>query len=130
MTHASADHTHEDEHAHEGETHEEAHPGEAHGGERGHETAGAEVMGSDHAHEHTGSLVQDYFNLLTDPAHAMVEVTYMLLGEILIALILLPLIRKYFNYRLAKAHAELDAEHGITHDAVTGEIHKTTDKEA
>lgn len=73
-------------------------------------------------HEHTGSVTQDYWNLLTDPAHAMVEVTYMLLGEILIALILLPLIKKYFNFRLAKAHAELDREHGISHDPETGTI--------
>lgn len=56
-----------------------------------------------------------YTEILTDPAHLAVEVTLMLVVDVLFLGLIWPFITRYFNHKLHQQHAILDAEHGIQH---------------
>ena len=63
--------------------------------------------------------LHEYMHIVSDPAHMLAEVTFM----ILIDLIFLGLVVPFFKRAVSKAvdkrvlaeHAILDAEHGVTH---------------
>lgn len=70
----------------------------------------------DHAHETGQTLLQETWGLITDPAHALTEIFYSFLFELLIIPIALLLYRKWREPKLrAQIHKEIDAEHGIQH---------------
>ncbi len=56
-----------------------------------------------------------YYEILSDPAHLAVEVTLMLVVDGLVLGLLWPLFRRLIDHRLDRHHAQVDAEHGITH---------------
>lgn len=56
-----------------------------------------------------------YAELMTDPAHMAVEATFILLIDGLLLGLLVPLTRKYVKAKVAREHAVLDREHGISH---------------
>jgi hypothetical protein len=58
-----------------------------------------------------------YTEILTDPAHLAVEVTLMLLVDVLFLGLIWPFFKGYFERKLAHQHQLLDAEHGIVHHA-------------
>lgn len=69
----------------------------------------------EHAHGAAESFFDEYFSLLTNPAHIAFELTLMLIIDVILLGLLVPTIRRYVNARLQRQHAELDAEHGIQH---------------
>lgn len=74
-------------------------------------------------HEHEGGLWERYIDLITDPAHLMLEGTLVLVIDVLIGLVFWPLIKRWAMPRFKKAldeyHVEHDAEHHAGH--TTGE---------
>lgn len=62
----------------------------------------------------------EYFHILSDPAHLAVEITLMLLLDVLVLGLFWPLARKFINMKIHQAHHVLDKEHGVSHDEVTG----------
>ncbi len=52
-----------------------------------------------------------YLEILSDPAHLAVEVTIMLVVDVLFLGLIWPLIRKAIH----REHRLIDAEHGVTH---------------
>lgn len=73
------------------------------------------------------TFIEHYIDILSDPAHLAVELTLMLVVDVLVLGLLWPLIRRFINRKIDRAHAELDAEHGIEHDPNTGKILKKKD---
>lgn len=70
----------------------------------------------DHAHETGQTLLQETWGLITDPAHALTEIFYSFLFELLIIPVIIYLYKKFREPRLrAQIHKEIDAEHGIQH---------------
>lgn len=72
-----------------------------------------------HEHDHSGhGLWEEYWGLLTDPAHLLFELTFSLAFDILVVAVLWGiLVKKVIIPRLRRdIHKEIDAEHGITHD--------------
>lgn len=62
-----------------------------------------------------------YVEILSDPAHLAVELTLMLLVDVLVLGLLWPCARRAINKRIHAEHAAIDREHGITHtDAGSG----------
>jgi hypothetical protein len=62
-----------------------------------------------------GPFLHEYWSILTDPAHVAVEITLTILLDVVLLGMLWPLIKGYFNARLARQHELLDKEHGIVH---------------
>ena len=58
-----------------------------------------------------------YTEILTDPAHLAVEITLMLMVDVLFLGLIWPFAKGYFERKLAHQHQVLDAEHGIVHHA-------------
>jgi len=58
-----------------------------------------------------------YTEILTDPAHLAVEVTLMLLVDVLFLGLIWPFIKTYMDRKLHQQHQLLDAEHGVVHHA-------------
>lgn len=75
------------------------------------------------------SFFEHYWEIMSDPAHLAAEVSLMLLVDVLFLGLIWPLIRAYVNRKIRKAHRELDAEHGVTHDPITGAITTKPPKE-
>jgi hypothetical protein len=75
------------------------------------------------SHDHAGEGVWErYLEILTDPGHLLVELTFTLLD----ALILSPLLfllwvsaKKWVKNRISHEHLILDQEHGVKHQAET-----------
>jgi hypothetical protein len=57
----------------------------------------------------------EYWSILTDPAHVAVELTLMLVIDVMLLGLIWPAIRSYVNRKLAVQHEVFDAEHGIHH---------------
>ena len=57
-----------------------------------------------------------YVEIVSDPAHAAAEITFMLLIDVLVLGLLWPMVRKAIDRRIHAEHLAIDAEHGITHD--------------
>lgn len=56
-------------------------------------------------------ILRHYAELITDPAHTLVELTFNLVVDGLLLGILWPLLKRRFR----REHEVLDAEHGVTH---------------
>lgn len=56
-----------------------------------------------------------YIEILRDPAHLAVELTLMLLVDVLVLGLLWPWVRHAINKRIHAEHQTIDREHGITH---------------
>lgn len=54
-----------------------------------------------------------YVEILSDPAHLAVEVTLMLLVDVLFLGMVWPLIKRHFHRDLKRQHIVLDREHGV-----------------
>jgi hypothetical protein len=61
-------------------------------------------------------ILHHYAEILTDPAHTMVELTFILVVDGLFLGLVWPVVRKAIDKRVKKEHAVLDAEHGVSHD--------------
>lgn len=58
----------------------------------------------------------DYYHTQVDPAHVLSELGFSIVFEILQAVVIYVLWRKFIKPRwFAKAHIEFDEEHGLTH---------------
>jgi hypothetical protein len=76
------------------------------------------------------TVFREYIEILTDPAHALAELTFVALDAALLTPIVL-----WLRRLIRREHAAIDTEHGVTHrDAVPGvlredwtEIHLRTD---
>ncbi|QIN94085.1 hypothetical protein PP459_gp148 [Streptomyces phage Wakanda] len=62
-----------------------------------------------------GEVFHHYVELLSDPAHLMVELTFILVIDGLFLGLVWPLVKKSINKRVEAEHAVLDREHGIKH---------------
>lgn len=71
----------------------------------------------EHLHEHGDSLLQEFWALFTDPAHALAELASAIVFDlVVIALVWGVLIKKVIIPKITKkVHAEIDREHGIEH---------------
>lgn len=56
------------------------------------------------------NLWHEYTHIMTDPAHSLVEFTFVLFDVLVI-----DAVRRQWNRRLHREHARIDAEHGVTH---------------
>lgn len=56
-----------------------------------------------------------YIEILSDPAHLAVEVTLMLLVEVLFLGMIWPVAKKAMDRRVKAEHVVLDKEHGVEH---------------
>lgn len=56
---------------------------------------------------------QEWWHIVTDPAHAAAEVTFMLVADVLFAMILWPLIKVALKRAVKREHNKIDAEHGV-----------------
>jgi hypothetical protein len=56
-----------------------------------------------------------YREILTDPAHLAVEITLMLLIDVLLLGMIWPLVRRMIDRRVHREHRVIDAEHGVRH---------------
>lgn len=78
--------------------------------------------GHDHGHAEGEGLFQETWNLITDPAHAITEIFYSFLFELLIIPIIIYMYKKFREPKLrAQIHREIDAEHGIEHSDCNSE---------
>lgn len=59
------------------------------------------------------SILEHYLDLLTDPAHSLVEFTFVLVDVLIIDYVRRRL-RDHFHRDIAEEHSRIDAEHGIT----------------
>lgn len=57
-----------------------------------------------------------YEELMSDPAHMMVELTFILLVDVIFLGVLWPLVKKAVNRRVMDEHRTLDEEHGVEHE--------------
>lgn len=68
------------------------------------------------AERHTGAgFLAEYFEILTDPAHVAVELTFLVVVDGILAGLLWPLIRRFLEAKLHGQHEQFDREHGIHH---------------
>lgn len=58
------------------------------------------------------SILEHYVELLTDPAHTLVEFTFVLVDVLIIDYVRRRL-RDHFHNDIAQEHVRIDAEHGI-----------------
>lgn len=73
------------------------------------------IIAEGHVHE-SGSILQETWNLITDPAHALTEIFYSLLFDLLLIPLVVLVLQKIREPRLKhQLHHEIDTEHGITH---------------
>ena len=59
-------------------------------------------------------ILSEYAHLITDPAHSLVEFTFVLLDYLVIQVVVRG-VKKHFHRDLRREHTVLDTEHGITH---------------
>lgn len=74
-------------------------------------------------HDHEGSVWEEYWAILTDPAHFLAELTFTFIDILILSPLLFLLWRLVktkaqgvLEARVAKEHAALDAEHGVNHE--------------
>lgn len=78
-----------------------------------------------HSHEEGteehANLLQETWNLITDPAHALTEIFYSVGFDLLVIPLTIFVYRKIREPKLRREiHAEIDTEHGIEHDDCSG----------
>ena len=59
--------------------------------------------------------IEEYFHILSDPAHLAVEITIMILLDFIFLGLIYPILKSRLSKALHKEHKRLDAEHGVTH---------------
>ena len=71
------------------------------------------------AHEAAGGLWAEFWALFTDPAHAMTEIAMSIVWDVIVITLIYQILVKRWLYPrwLRRAHQEIDAEHGVDHDA-------------
>jgi hypothetical protein len=62
------------------------------------------------------TFLDHYGELLSDPAHTAVELTFTILVDGLVLGLLWPLVRRFIDRRLQRQHRLLDEEHGYVHE--------------
>ena len=66
----------------------------------------------------------EYLHILSDPAHMMAEITFMLIIDVIVLGAVWPLMKKAVHRtvekRVQEEHAVIDTEHGVSHSE-TGE---------
>lgn len=89
----------------------------------GHDHAEVEHAGHDHSgHSHGGEegqgVLKDAWSLITDPAHAIAELFFNVLDNLIIVPVTVYLYKKFAEPVMRRRiHQEIDSEHGIDHDA-------------
>lgn len=74
-----------------------------------------------HAHPEGGSILEEAWGLITDPGHALAEIFYNIVGDLVIVPITVFLYKKIREPKLRAAiHKEIDDEHGVTHEDCSG----------
>jgi hypothetical protein len=63
-----------------------------------------------------GEILHHYTEMITDPAHTLVELTFILVVDVIFLGLLWPLAKRAVNKRVNAEHKVLDQEHGIKHD--------------
>ena len=58
--------------------------------------------------------LSEYAHLITDPAHSLVEFTFVLVDYLVIQVVVRG-VKKHFHRDLSREHQALDAEHGVQH---------------
>jgi hypothetical protein len=64
-------------------------------------------------------MLNEYFHLITDPAHGLAEITYTLLFDVLVVgLIWGVFFNKFLLPKIKRdIHSEIDSSHGYSHDS-------------
>lgn len=62
-----------------------------------------------------GEFFHHYVEILSDPAHLAVEVTLMLLVDVLFLGMIWPVVKRSMNKRVKAEHYVIDNEHGVEH---------------
>lgn len=75
-----------------------------------------------HAHsEGAGGILEEAWGLITDPGHAIAEVFYNIVGDLIIVPLTVLIYKKIREPKLRAAiHKEIDDEHGVTHEDCSG----------
>jgi hypothetical protein len=75
---------------------------------------------AEHSHEGLG-ILEEAWGIITDPGHAIAEIFYNIVGDLLIVPITVFLYKKIREPKLRAAiHKEIDDEHGVTHEDCSG----------
>lgn len=75
---------------------------------------------AEHSHEGMG-ILEEAWGLITDPGHAIAEIFYNIVGDLVIVPITVFLYKKLREPKLRAAiHKEIDDEHGVTHEDCNG----------
>lgn len=64
------------------------------------------------------SILQEYLEIIKNPAHTLVELSYIVVVDIILLGICWPLIKGHFHRDIKVAHEVLDEEHGVVHQEV------------
>lgn len=90
----------------------------------GHDHSGNDHAAEDHSghsHSHSdgeGGVLKEAWSLITDPAHAIAEMFYNVLDNLIIVPVTVYLYKKFAEPVMRRRiHQEIDSEHGIDHDA-------------
>jgi uncharacterized membrane-anchored protein len=77
------------------------------------------------AHDAAGGLWAEFWALFTDPAHAMTEIAMSIVWDVIVITLIYQILVKRWLYPrwLRRAHQEIDAEHGVDHDALLTGTH-------
>ena len=66
-------------------------------------------------------VIEEAWGIITDPGHAIAEIFYNIVGDLLIVPITVFLYKKIREPKLRAAiHKEIDDEHGVTHEDCSG----------
>ena len=57
-----------------------------------------------------------YVEILSDPAHLAVELTLMLLVDVILLGIVWPFVRRHIHRDIRAEHRQIDREHGVDHE--------------
>jgi len=78
-------------------------------------TLSAALLIAEAEHESAGGVLAEYVSILTDPAHVLVELTFLVVVDGVLVGLLWPLIRRFIDAKLRRQHEQFDREHGIHH---------------
>lgn len=80
--------------------------------------AGHDHSGHSHGGEEGQGVLQEAWSLITDPAHAIAELFFNVLDNLIIVPVTVYLYKKFAEPVMRRRiHQEIDSEHGIDHDA-------------
>jgi hypothetical protein len=66
---------------------------------------------------------EEYLHILSNPAHLAVEITLMILLDVILLGLIVPFLKRSISTSLLREHARIDKEHGIFHH--DGHVHRT-----